>query len=140
MFKKENSNGLSELKFLVCDISKDEGSDIQKFLFNSGINCVFLELDMTNVKKHISAYLPDVIITGNYLFNDSTGIQFIRQVKQSEYSQIIIWASSIDEQIMSEIFKADNLHFVKKSENKNAILETIRKVKPVILTNEYKSE
>ena len=48
-------NSLNEMKYLICDMIKDESSGMQKYFSDSGIGNVIFEQDITNVQKQIAA-------------------------------------------------------------------------------------
>jgi DNA-binding NtrC family response regulator len=119
-----------EPKILICDMINSHGTMLHKLLLNSFKNVV-LQGDITELKRHIISYNPDVIISGNHLWEDAPGIRFLIALPMHIDTHIIIWSDTINKKILSEVFKKNNLHFIRKTNNDNELMEIIGKIKPI---------
>lgn len=120
-----------ELKILICDMSNKQGSLLQSLLIQNQFENVIFQHDITELKQYIKSYKPNVIISGNHLWEDISGIHFIIELPIPYDTHIIIWSDIINEKIMSTVFKKNNLHFIKKTKNEKELFETIRNLKSI---------
>jgi DNA-binding NtrC family response regulator len=118
-------------KILICDMNNSQGNSLQLFLKERGFKNVVFQADITELKKKAFYYKPDVIISENHLWEDTPGIDFIVKLRLQKYAHIIIWSDSLNNRLLSFQFKYRNLHFIKRTNHENVLIETIRKVIPV---------
>lgn len=117
-----------ERKILICDMNNAQGSMLEWMLVQNHFSNVVFQPDITELKERVRLFKPEVIITGNHLWEDMTGIRFITNLPLPDNAHIIVWSDNINKKITSTAIAGGRVHFIRKELRESELIETIRKV------------
>lgn len=124
------------LKILFGSADDESNALLKKLFEQHSIHHVLLETDINNFIWMVSSFVPDLIITGFEWWQNTTGLDLLTQLRKDNNIQLVIWTDVINENIITAAFQYTNVHFIRKNQSENILIDTVRKVKPISITNQ----
>lgn len=124
------------LKILFGSADDESNALLKKLFDQHSIHHVLLETDINNFIWMVSSFVPDLIITGFEWWQNTTGLDLLTQLRKDNNIQLVIWTDVINENIITAAFQYTNVHFIRKNQSENILIDTVRKVKPISITNQ----